>query len=39
MGVLLHATYKFPNGHTVPSPYDGNLRVPWWWVHLVSLAN
>jgi len=39
MGVLLQAVYKFANGHTVPSPYDGNRRVPWWWDHLASQAN
>ena len=39
MGVLLQATYKFANGHTVPSPYDGNRRIPWWWDHLASQAH
>ena len=39
MGVILQATFKFPNGHTVPSPSDGNRRVPWWWDHLASQAN
>jgi alpha-amylase len=39
MGVLLQATFKFANGHTVPSPFDGNRRVPWWWDHLASQAN
>jgi alpha-amylase len=38
MGVILQATYKFANGHTVPSPYDGNRRVPWWWDRLASQA-
>jgi alpha-amylase len=39
MGVMLQAVFKQPNGHTVPSPYDGNRRVPWWWDHLASQAN
>src|SRR3954451_23554399 len=39
MGVILQAVFKFPNGHTVPSPYDGNRRIPWWWDHLASQAN
>ena len=39
MGVLLQAAFKFPGGHTVPSPYDGNRRIPWWWDHLASQAN
>jgi alpha-amylase len=38
MGVILQATYKFPNGHTVPSPADGNRRIPWWWDHIASQA-
>ncbi len=38
MGVILQATYKFPNGHTVPSPADGNRRTPWWWDHIASQA-
>ena len=38
MGVILQATFKFPNKHTVPSPYDGDSRVPWWWDHLASQA-
>jgi alpha-amylase len=39
MGVILQATYKFPNGNTVPSPVDGNRRTPWWWDHLAAQAN
>lgn len=39
MGVILQATFKFPNGNTVPSPHDGNRHVPWWWDHLASQAN
>jgi alpha-amylase len=39
MGVILQAIFKFPNGHSVPSPFDGNRRVPWWWDHLASQAN
>ena len=39
MGVMLQAVFKQPSGHTVPSPYDGNRRVPWWWDHLASQAN
>jgi len=39
MGVILQAVYKFPNGHTVPSPYDGNRRIPWWWDRLAAQAN
>src|SRR5215472_17270694 len=39
MGVILQGTFKFPNGNTVPSPFDGNRRVPWWWAHLASQAN
>jgi len=39
MGVLLQATYKQANGHTVPSPYDGNRRIPWWWDHLAAQAH
>ncbi len=39
MGVILQGTIKFSNGHTVPSPFDGNRRVPWWWDHLASQAN
>lgn len=39
MGVMLQATFKFPNGHTVPSPFDGNRRVPWWWDRLAAQAN
>lgn len=39
MGVMLQAVYKLPNGHTVPSPYDGNRRVPWWWDRLAAQAN
>ncbi|MFZ0591472.1 MAG: hypothetical protein WAM39_13490 [Bryobacteraceae bacterium] len=39
MGVILQGTFKFPNGHTVPSPFDGNRRVPWWWDHLAGQAN
>ncbi len=38
MGVILQAVYRFPNGNTVPSPADGNRRVPWWWDHLASSA-
>ena len=38
MGVILQATFKFPNGHTVPSPHDGDPSVPWWWDHLASQA-
>ena len=38
MGVILQAVYRFPNGNTVPSPADGNRRVPWWWDHLASNA-
>jgi len=36
MGVILQSTFKFQNGHSVPSPYDGNRRIPWWWDHLAS---
>src|SRR5882672_8594405 len=39
MGVMLQAVYKLPNGHTVPSPYDGNRRIPWWWDRLAAQAN
>jgi alpha-amylase len=39
MGVILQATYKVPGGNTVPSPFDGNRRTPWWWDHLASQAN
>lgn len=39
MGVILQAVFKFPNGHSVPSPFDGNRRIPWWWDHLASQAN
>jgi alpha-amylase len=39
MGVMLQASFKFPNGNTVPSPHDGNRRTPWWWDHLASQAN
>jgi alpha-amylase len=39
MGVILQATFKFSNGNTVPSPFDGNRRVPWWWDHLAAQAN
>ncbi len=39
MGVLLQATYKFANGHSVPSPFDGNRRTPFWWDHVASMAN
>ncbi len=39
MGVILQAIFKLPNGHSVPSPFDGNRRVPWWWDHLASQAN
>lgn len=39
MGVILQATIKFPNGHSVPSPFDGNRRTPWWWDHLAGQAN
>jgi len=39
MGVILQAAYKLPNGHSVPSPADGNRRTPWWWDHLASQAN
>ena len=38
MGVILQAVYRFPNGNTVPSPADGNRRIPWWWDHLASNA-
>jgi len=38
MGVILQATYRFPNGNTVPSPFDGNRRVPWWWDLLATRA-
>ena len=38
MGVILQAVYRYPNGNTVPSPADGNRRVPWWWDHLASNA-
>ena len=39
MGVILQATCKFPNGHSVPAPVDGNRRIPWWWDHLAAQAN
>ena len=39
MGVILQAVFKQSNGHTVPSPFDGNRRIPWWWDHLASQAN
>jgi len=39
MGVILQATFKFPGGHTVPSPFDGNRRTLWWWDHLASQGN
>jgi alpha-amylase len=39
MGVILQAAYKFPGGHSVPSPHDGNRRTPWWWDRLASQAN
>jgi len=39
MGVLLQGAFKLANGHSVPSPYDGNRRIPWWWDHLASQAN
>src|SRR5712671_4500347 len=39
MGVILQAIYKVPGGHTVPSPFDGNRRTPWWWDHVASQAN
>jgi alpha-amylase len=39
MGVILQATYKFKNGHTVPSPSDGHSSVPWWWDHLAAQAS
>jgi alpha-amylase len=38
VGVILQAVYKFPNGYTVPSPHDGNRRIPWWWDHLAAQA-
>jgi alpha-amylase len=40
MGVLLQAFYfqdTNPNG--VPSPLDGDPRVPFWWDHFASQAN
>lgn len=37
--MMLQATYKFSNGHTVPSPHDGNRRTPWWWDRLAAQAN
>jgi alpha-amylase len=39
MGVILQATCKFAGGHSVPSPVDGNRRIPWWWDHLAAQAN
>lgn len=39
MGVILQAVFKFPNGNTVPSPFDGNRRTPWWWDRLAAQAN
>jgi alpha-amylase len=38
MGVILQATFKFPNRHTVPAPSDGDPKVPWWWDHLAAQA-
>ena len=39
MGVILQAVYKQPNGHSVPSPFDGNRRTPFWWDRLAAQAN
>jgi alpha-amylase len=39
MGVILQADYKFPNGHAVPSPFDGNRNVAWWWDRIASQAS
>jgi alpha-amylase len=39
MGVILQAVFKHHDGHSVPSPFDGNRRIPWWWDHLASQAN
>lgn len=39
MGVMLQAAIRFKPGHTVPSPYDGDPSVPWWWDHIASQVN
>jgi alpha-amylase len=39
MGVLLQANYRRSPGVSVPSPADGDERVPWWWDHLSAQAN
>jgi len=39
MGVIMQAAYKFPNVHTVPSRFDGNRNVAWWWDRVVSQAS
>ena len=39
MGVILQAVFKLSNGHSVPSPFDGNRRTPWWWDRVASQAN
>ena len=39
MGVILQASYKFANGHSVPSPADGDRQVPWWWDRIASQAS
>ena len=39
MGVLLQAAYRRANGVSVPSPFDGDDRIPWWWDHVASQAH
>ncbi len=39
MGVLLQAAYRTAKGVSVPSPADGDKRVPWWWDWLAGQAS
>src|SRR4051812_43875926 len=38
MGVMLQAFYR-RGTDGVPSPADGDPRVPWWWDHLAAQAH
>jgi hypothetical protein len=39
MGVLLQGFFKMRPGTAVPSPADGDKRIPWWWDHLATQAS
>jgi len=38
MGVLLQGFYKLGANRAVPSPADGDPKMPWWWDHLAAQA-